>query len=276
MRTVYSSVLLISPRTLPRRVATAPTFRLRDVRFTYGGAISALGGLSVDISPSSITAIVGPSGCGKTTLLHLLAGLLPRPDDLLTGEVCASTFQRVRVGLLHQEPALLKHQTVEQNVRLLVDMLSSAGEKHNLDVTPLLELVGLTSHREKYPEQLSVGMKNRVAVARTFAIAPDLLLLDEPFAALDLPTRLPIYDAVAGFSRRGATTTVLVTHDVQEAVLLADEVIVLTRRGTKLASLKLPADHRSIPSEVLKSGTSTLELIAEIQQYLLTAAEASP
>ena len=254
-----------------------PRVELQDVRFEYAGGFPALDRLSIAMPAGKLTAVVGPSGCGKTTLLRLLAGLLPRAGDVLVGEVIVVGSQRPPcVGLLHQEPALMRHRTVEENVRFLTEMRNPTEELGPFDVSELLRLVALTAHRHKYPDQLSVGMKNRVAVARTLAIGPELLLLDEPFAALDLPTRLPIYDAIAGFRTRGCTTTVLVTHDVQEAVLLAERVVVLTHNGRVLENMDISGDKPSgcSPSEVLGHSSQVSDLVGRLQGLLIASANA--
>ena len=159
-------------------------------------------------------AIVGPSGCGKTTLLHLLAGLLPNsPSPIAADHV---------ISMMFQEPRLMPWLTVSQNIRLVNPKLAA------VQIQQLLDDIGLCKSQHDYPKQLSGGMQRRVALARAFCIQPDVLLLDEPFVSLDAPTATECRNLLKQLQDTYRTQTILVTHDLHEAIELADKVIFLS------------------------------------------------
>ncbi|MGN6326089.1 ABC transporter ATP-binding protein [Pseudolysinimonas sp.] len=203
--------------------------RLRDVGKRFGPR-RVLGGIDLDITAGEIVALLGPSGCGKSTLLRLLAGL-DHPDDgvtLLDGTPVADVDQRCAVAF--QEPRLLPWRTVERNVRLGLPR-DASGEAGSERVRELLELVQLSDASGLRPRQISGGMAQRAALARALARTPGVLLLDEPFGALDALTRLTMQDLLLDVHRTEPATIVLVTHDVDEAIALADTVVVLGPRA---------------------------------------------
>ena len=161
-------------------------------------------------------ALVGPSGCGKTTLLRIIAGL----DSDFEGSVALPAHGML--GMVFQEPRLLPWRTVEQNVRLAAPQATDAA----LDT--LFQALGLTAHRDHFPGELSLGLARRVALARAFAVEPDLLLLDEPFVSLDDALAARLRDELADLVNRRPITTLLVTHNVEEAIGLADRLLLLS------------------------------------------------
>ena len=163
-----------------------------------------------------VAALVGPSGCGKTTLLRIIAGL----DSDFEGNVALPAHGML--GMVFQEPRLLPWRTVEQNVRLAAPQATDAA----LDT--LFHALGLTAHRDHYPGELSLGLARRVALARAFAVEPDLLLLDEPFVSLDDALAARLRDELADLVNRRPITTLLVTHNVEEAIGLADRLLLLS------------------------------------------------
>jgi iron(III) transport system ATP-binding protein len=193
------------------------------------GAHPVLTGLDLEVPAGSLTAILGPSGSGKTTLLRLLAGF-ERPDrgtigiagKIVDGEGTHTRPEQRRIGYVPQEGGLFPHLTVQANVAF---GLPRAARRKG--VGDLLEMVGLTGLARRYPHQLSGGQQQRVALARALAIKPEILLLDEPFASLDAHMRISVREEVARILRRSSTTALLVTHDQDEALSLADLVAVL-------------------------------------------------
>jgi NitT/TauT family transport system ATP-binding protein len=177
---------------------------LRDVVFT--------------LNPGELGAFVGPSGCGKTTMLKIVAGL----DADYRGRVVPPAA--AKLGMVFQEPRLLHWRTVEQNVRLVAP--AATGDR----LAELFHMLGLWEHRTHYPGELSVGLARRVAFARALAIEPDLLILDEPFASLDAALAKRLRDELATLVDRLNITTILVTHDVDEAIGLADRLFLLSAR----------------------------------------------
>ena len=181
-----------------------------------GGSLQVLDGLVLTLRGGEVGALFGPSGCDKTTLLRIIAGL----DRDYVGTLTLPDHGRL--GMVFQEPRLLPWRTVEQNVRLAAPEASDA----NLDT--LFRTLGLSGHRNHYPGELSLGLARRVALARAFAVDPDLLLLDEPFVSLDDALAARLRDELAELVTRRPVTTLLVTHDVEEAIGLADRLFLLS------------------------------------------------
>ncbi len=185
-------------------------------RAASGGTLQVLGELAFSLGHGEVAALVGPSGCGKTTLLRIIAGL----DRDFDGSVALPAHGTL--GMVFQEPRLLPWRTVEQNVRLAAPHATEAG----LDA--LFRTLGLAAHRDHYPGELSLGLARRVALARAFAVEPDLLLLDEPFVSLDDALAARLRDELAELVNRRPVTTLLVTHNVEEAIGLADRLLLLS------------------------------------------------
>ena len=190
----------------------------------------ALKNVNFTVKKGEFIAIVGPSGCGKTTILSLIAGLI-RPNSgkvYINGNEINSVSEKI--GYMLQKDQLFDWRTVKQNITLGLE-IKKLNLAENLDyATSLLEKYGLLEFIHHYPYQLSGGMRQRVALIRTLAFKPEVLLLDEPFSALDFQTRLTVCDDVYKIIKNENKTTVLVTHDISEAVSLADKIIVLTKR----------------------------------------------
>ena len=202
------------------------------------GAFAAVQDVSLDVEAGAFVAIVGASGCGKSTLLRMIAGL-ERPDS---GEVRAGgravTGTGLDRGLVFQEARLLPWLTAEQNVALaLHNALLPAAVKAQR-VSAHLALVGLSNFARAYPDQLSGGMAQRVAIARGLVARPGILLLDEPFGALDALTRLRMQAELEAIWQAEHTTMLLVTHDVEEAVVLADRVVVMSPRPGRISAIE--------------------------------------
>jgi NitT/TauT family transport system ATP-binding protein len=186
-------------------------------------------GLSFSLGKGEVGALVGPSGCGKTTLLRIIAGL----DADYEGEVHLPDHGRL--GMVFQEPRLLPWRTLEHNVRL------AAPQVTDDELTTLFAALGLSAHRQHYPGELSLGLARRVALARAFAVNPDLLLLDEPFVSLDDALATRLRDELAELVTRRPVTTLLVTHNVEEAIALADRLFLLSPSPTHvIAELPIP------------------------------------
>jgi NitT/TauT family transport system ATP-binding protein len=173
---------------------------------------------------------VGPSGCGKSTLLGLIAGLTPVQDGRVLVNGAAVTGPSREVGVLLQRDHLFEWRTVLKNVEFGLEIQGRAGADSRGRAHQLLASYGLAGFEQHYPDQLSGGMRQRVALIRTLATDPDVLLLDEPFGALDYQTKLVLEREVHGIIRANGKTALLVTHDIEEAVSMSDRVVVLTGR----------------------------------------------
>ena len=222
----------------------AVTIRDLSKSFTLNRAsLPVLQGLNLGIRPGESLAVVGPSGCGKTTLLRILAGL-ERPDR---GEVLIDGRPVHGVGteraIIFQEPRLLPWLTVLGNVAFGLEARGIPRTKAQLQARHYIRLVGLTEFEDAYPTQLSGGMAQRVGIARALTVQPEILLLDEPLGALDAMTRITMQDELARIWREQQVTMILVTHDLEEAIFLADRVLVMPReKGTvpRLIDIDLP------------------------------------
>ena len=201
-----------------------------------GHPVLALDDVSLDVPQGQFLAIVGPSGCGETTILNMLAGVL-RPT---LGSVKRNGEEVLKpsldIGYMLARSALYPWRTARRNVELPLEVRGMGKEERRKQALQLLELVKLGDFATKYPSQLSQGMRQRVAIARTLAIQPQLWLLDEPFSALDAQTRISVQNEFLRLWEDTGSTVILVTHDIAEAVLLADRVIVMTARPGRIKS----------------------------------------
>jgi NitT/TauT family transport system ATP-binding protein len=193
-------------------------------RAASGDNLHVLGGLSFTLGSGEVAALVGPSGCGKTTLLRIIAGL----DRDYEGSVRLP--DHCRLGMVFQEPRLLPWRSVEANVRLAAPAATDAA----LDT--LFRTLGLAAHRSHYPGELSLGLARRVALARAFAVEPDLLVLDEPFVSLDAALAERLRSELVELVTRRPVTTLLVTHDVEEAIGLADRLLVMSASPARIVA----------------------------------------
>ncbi|MFP4564688.1 MAG: ABC transporter ATP-binding protein [Spirochaetia bacterium] len=216
---------------------TASVIHLVDVDKSFG-RLRVLDSLSMDIFEDKVTVILGPSGCGKTTLLNIISGT----DRDYTGDI-RGLDDKV-ISYLFQEPRLLPWKTVRGNLEFVLKGAVPEEGKHAL-IDRHLEMVELSDFGGYYPDQLSGGMKQRVAVARAFAYPSEILLMDEPFQALDLALKLNLLDAFLKLWENSRRTALFVTHDIQEAILLGERIYVLSDRPAKpLACISLDVPHR--------------------------------
>lgn len=210
--------------------------QIRDVRKSFGG-FEVLHGVSIPIEDGAFVVLVGPSGCGKSTLLRVVANLLAPTSGTLNGK-------RSNVAFVFQQPTLLPWRTVEKNVRLPLEIRGRLRDEDRTRVASVIETVGLSEFRRFYPNQLSGGMQMRVSLARALVNQPDLLLLDEPFAALDDITRQRLNEELLTLWQRSRFTALFVTHNVSEAVYLSHRVLVMSARpGTFLRDIPVPFPH---------------------------------
>lgn len=209
-----------------------PLILCNHVNYTYHtlqGETPALCDIHFHVNEGEFVSIVGPSGCGKSTLLSLLCGLLhPESGTVYFKGTSVSSQTRRRIGYMLQHDHLFEWRSVRKNILLGLEIQKKLSEESLMEADHLLKLYGLYPFKDARPSQLSGGMRQRAALIRTLLLHPDLLLLDEPFSALDYQTRLKVGDDIGGIIRRSGKTAILVTHDLSEAVSLGDRVIVLT------------------------------------------------
>jgi sulfonate transport system ATP-binding protein len=221
----------------------------------YPNGVRALDGVTVDVAPGEVLAVVGGSGCGKSTLLRAISGLDAPTQGRVVLDGVAVTAPQEKIGIIFQEPRLLPWLTVAQNVGFGLED-RPRGER-NERVTTALRRVGLAEKAEAWPRELSGGQAQRVAIARALAPRPEVLLLDEPFSALDAFTRADLQDHLLGLWSESRPTLIVVTHDVDEAIVLADRILVMRPRPGRIfeeiaADLPRPRDRQSAAFDHVK------------------------
>jgi NitT/TauT family transport system ATP-binding protein len=203
----------------------------------FDGGVLAVDRVNVEARPGEFLSIVGPSGCGKSTLLRLIAGLIPLTDGRISVNGSEVTDPRQDVALMFQRPTLLPWRTALENALLPAKLSGKLDAGAERQAYELLDLVGLGGFEHTYPRHLSGGMQQRVALARLLMVGVEVLLLDEPFAAVDQLTRERLNLELLSVHERMSATALLVTHNITEAILLADRVVVMTPRPGRIADV---------------------------------------
>jgi len=201
------------------------------------GETQALSNISFTVDTGEFIAIVGPSGCGKSTLLSIFSGLL-KPDK---GEILIDGIplpdSKVNIGYMLQKDHLFEWRSILSNAALGLEIQHKMDERHKNDLRELMNSYGLGNFENSRPSELSGGMRQRAALIRTLALEPDILLLDEPFSALDYQTRLSVCDDISTIIRGRHKTAILITHDLSEAVSVADRIIILSKRPGRIKGI---------------------------------------
>jgi NitT/TauT family transport system ATP-binding protein len=252
----------------------SPKISIRDLRFAYEGQGSpgiVLDSFDLDVEESEFLSIVGPSGCGKSTLLSIIAGLIHAD----AGTVLVGGRERPRPGpdraMVFQEDAVFPWRTVGANVAYGLEMAGLPRDRRAAIVARYLEHVGLSEARELFPRQLSGGMRKRVDVARAMALSPEILLLDEPFAALDVMTKEQLQVEFLELWTATRMTAVFVTHDLEEALFLSDRVVVMSRGPARvIADVRVPFARPRDPE--LRTDPSFQAMRAELAAQLRAVA----
>lgn len=204
---------------------------------TNGTELPVLEDISFSMPRGSITCIVGASGCGKSTLLRAIAGIDPRHEGTIRIDGKTITRPEKNIGMVFQEPRLFPWLTVEKNIHYALDGVNQ--EKKQELTEQYIQLVGLTGFEKAYPAQLSGGMAQRAGIARALVNQPPVLLLDEPFGALDTFTKITMQNELKRIQATSDTTMIMVTHDIDEAIFLSDQIIVLTSRPGRMKALEI-------------------------------------
>lgn len=201
------------------------------------GEVDALKGISFNVEEGEFISIIGPSGCGKSTLLSIIAGLEEKTDGRLyvDGELINGISSKI--GYMLQKDSLLEWRTIFHNVILGLEITHQKTKQNEEYALELLKKYNLYEFKDKYPTQLSGGMRQRVALIRTLAIKPKILLLDEAFSALDYQTRIMVTKDIYDILKKENITAVMVTHDISEAISMADKIVVLTKRPGKIKNI---------------------------------------
>ena len=224
---------------------------LKNLNFTYHSKereTKALNSISFSVEEGEFVGLVGPSGCGKTTILNLLAGIYPAEEGSILLRGTPLDHSSRKIALMPQRDQLFEWRTIEKNVMLGLEITGTKNKENAAHGISLLKKYGLGDVLKKHPSELSGGMRQRVALIRTLVLRPDVLLLDEPFSALDFQTRLNVCDDVYSIIKQEKKTAVLVSHDISECISLCDKIIVLTRRPAHvLQTVEVNIDKKLSP-----------------------------
>ncbi|TAM79416.1 MAG: ABC transporter ATP-binding protein [Chloroflexota bacterium] len=236
---------------------------------TSQGSLSALEGIDLSIGAGEFVSLIGPSGCGKSTLLRLIGDLIPASSGtvMINGKAAAQARRGREYGIVFQAPVLMDWRTVERNVELPLEIMGVGRAERQARAATMLALVELGEFGRRYPWQLSGGMQQRVAIARALAFDPRLLLMDEPFGALDEMTRERMNLELMGIWSRTRTTIVFVTHSIPEAVFLSTRVVVMSPRPgrvTRVIDIDLPQPRTS----ATRDSTRYFELVTQVRAAL--------
>lgn len=233
------------------------------------GTVHALDDISLQIEPGEFVSLIGPSGCGKSTLLRLVGDLLSPTSGNLT--INGKEAQRARVdgdyGIAFQKATLLEWRTVRRNVELPLELAGVPADERRLRANDLLQMVGLTEFTDHYPWQLSGGMQQRVAIARALGQRPPLLLMDEPFGALDEMTRESMQNELMRIWRETDTTVVFVTHSIPEAVFLSTRVLVMSARPGRITR-RIDIDLPQPRDLAVRESPRFFELLTDVREAL--------
>ncbi len=250
-----------------RHVPTTPESRIKiqvnnlTKRF---GDLTVLDGINFNIKEGELLAIVGPTGCGKTTFLNTLSKLMPATEGeiLIDGE--EANPKKHNISYVFQEPTCLPWRTVRENVAYGMEVKGVPKAEREQRATEIMDLVGLSSCADLYPNQVSASMMQRIAVSRAFAVNPDLLLMDEPYGQLDVKLRFYLEDELVNIWKKLNSTVLFVTHNIEEAVYVAERILVLTNKPTKIKAeipVDLPRPRNLIDPKFVELRKQVTELI---------------
>ena len=234
----YSQIAAVEPSM--RQVERRPKIRFQDISKSFvvgSNRNTVLDGINLDIAEGHFVSILGESGCGKTTLLRIAAGLIPPSQGAVVLDESVVTRPSRNMGFVFQQPVLLEWRTVLENVLLPIEIFQLKLRDYRPKARELLKMVGLNDFEGHFPIQLSGGMQQRVAIARALVLAPSLLLMDEPFGALDAITREQMNMELLRIWAMSGTTAIFITHDIAEAAFLSDRVVVLGSRPGRIKEI---------------------------------------
>jgi NitT/TauT family transport system ATP-binding protein len=244
-------------------------FRVRGRTRSEDSILQVLGGVSFELREGEIVSLIGESGCGKTTLLRIVQGLLKLDDGaVLVDGVAVEKPGRDR-GLVFQQPNLLPWRTARQNIEFGMELMGLDKGERGRRAQELLELVGLGAAGDQYPHQLSGGMQQRIGLARALAIDPEILLMDEPFSALDAQTREVLQAELLRIHAETGKTTLFVTHDLDEALYLSDRIVVLVANPGRVKKIiEVPFAHPRPPLPELRGDHQFQKIRAEMWELI--------
>ncbi len=234
--------------------SAAPILQIRNIVKEYPGT-AAIEDASFEVGRHEFVSIIGPSGCGKSTLLEIIAGLIPRTSGevFIKGQAVKNTHSSI--GIVFQQESIFPWRTTLENIDFGLQMQGVSREERRKRAHKMIALVGLDGFENRYPAELSGGMKQRVAIARALVMEPEILLMDEPFGALDEQTRIILGEELLRIQQQIGQTILFVTHNINEAVQLSDRVVVMTSRPGRIKAVINIEIQRPRTSEIIASQT---------------------
>jgi NitT/TauT family transport system ATP-binding protein len=249
---------------------TGPVVSLRQVRKTFaGGDVVALDGIDLDIQPGEFISLIGPSGCGKSTILRLIGDLTPVTggDAIVNGKSAHQARLDRDYGIVFQDAVLYDWRTVTRNITLPLELAGWSRARRNERAREMIELVELTGFENRHPWELSGGMQQRVSIARALSFEPALLLMDEPFGALDEMTRERLNTELLRIWQETGSTVVFVTHSISEAVFLSTRVVVMSPRPGRITEI-VPIDLPQPRTFETREQPRFFELVTQVREAL--------
>ena len=247
---------------------SAPIVSVRSVHKTYPGGIEALNNISLDFPEGKLTTLLGPSGCGKTTLLKIIAGLLPASSGEVVVEGRPVTGPGPERAFVFQDFALMPWATVMRNVAFGLELRGVARSEREAVAAGYIARVGLKGFEQKYPHELSGGMRQRDGLARALAVNAKVLMMDEPFSAVDEQTRRKFQEELLELVANERKTFIFVTHSIEEAVYVSDRIVLLHRRPSRVHAIIEPNIARDVDPEKIRRQPEYLDAVENIWQSL--------
>jgi NitT/TauT family transport system ATP-binding protein len=249
-------------------VVREPAARIVDLVKEFPGGVRALGGLAFDVPKGELTSIIGPSGCGKTTTLKIIAGLVDATSGRVEVGGAPVTGPGPDRAFVFQDFALLPWATVLRNVAFGLELRGLPRKERDETAREYVDKVGLRGFEDAYPHQLSGGMRQRVGLARALAVDADILLMDEPFASVDEQIRRQFQEDLLRLLSDESKTVIFVTHSIEEAVYVSDQIVILTRGPARVSKVVRPGVDRSGGSDEIRRSDAYLDWVEQIWHEL--------
>ncbi|MGL4495758.1 MAG: ABC transporter ATP-binding protein [Beijerinckiaceae bacterium] len=252
----------------PPVAAKAPIVEARNVFKTYDGGVEALSGISLEFPEGQLTTLLGPSGCGKTTLLKIIAGLIPASSGTILVDGRPITGPGPERAFVFQDFALMPWASVIRNAAFGLELRGMPKSEREAIAARYIERVGLKGFENKYPHELSGGMRQRVGLARALAVNAKVVLMDEPFSAVDEQTRRKFQEELLDLVANEGKTFIFVTHSIEEAVYVSDRIVLLSRRPSRVSAIIEPKIVRGDDPEKIRRDSAYLDIVEQIWQQL--------
>ena len=254
-------------RTMPD-AAPRPIVEVRGITKTYQGGVEALSGITLDFPEGKLTTLLGPSGCGKTTLLKIIAGLIPATGGTVLVDGREVTGPGPERAFVFQDFALMPWATVIRNVAFGLELRGVGKSEREAVAERYIARVGLKGFEQKFPHELSGGMRQRVGLARALSVDAKVVMMDEPFSAVDEQTRRKFQEELLELVEKERKTFLFVTHSIEEAVYVSDRIVLLSRRPSRVSAIIEPKIVRGGDPEKIRRDAAYLDIVEDIWQQL--------